>query len=196
MVATRGLYAHDPGATTRPSVSPPAYNRDPMRPVIASVPIDAPREQVYDLLLDLSARPSFTDHFLDDFRMVRVDPIGVGAGARFRVKGTDGWMDSIISSIETPHKVSESGHSGRLNRVPTYTVWELVEQGGLGGCELKVMFWTEPGNRFESARERPLKRKLERGWKKAVERLKLLVESDGAIERVQVGGESKLGMWT
>lgn len=164
-----------------------------MRPTFASVMIDAPREQVHQLLMDVSARPAFTDHFLDEFRMLRVEPVGVGAGARFRVKGTEGWMDSVIASAEGPYKVSEQGHSGRLNRVPTFTVWELMEMGS-GMCELKVVFWTDPKSPFDKLRERPLKRKMGRGWKKAAERLKRLVEGDGAIDRVQLGGESRLGL--
>ncbi|CAN5635674.1 hypothetical protein BH10ACT11_BH10ACT11_14960 [soil metagenome] len=165
-----------------------------MRPVMVSVPIDAPREQVHELLLDLSARPSFTDHCLDEFRMRRVDTVGVGAGARFKVKGTDGWMDTVISSVDRPYRISEQGHCGRLNRVPTHTMWELVEQASPGGCELKVVFWTEPDNPFDKLRERPLKRKLGKGWKKATERLKQLIESEGAISHVQLGGESRLGL--
>jgi uncharacterized protein YndB with AHSA1/START domain len=165
-----------------------------MRAVIAKAAIDAPREQVHDLLLDLSARPSFTDHFLDDYRMVRIDPVGVGAGARFRVKDTDGWMDSVISSVEAPYKISESGHAGRLNQVPTHTVWELIEQPGPGGCELQITFWTDPVSPFDKIRERPLKRKLARGWKKTAERLKGLIEDGGAIEHVGIAGESRIGL--
>lgn len=165
-----------------------------MRAVIASTAIDAPRERVHELLLDLSARPSFTDHFLDDYRMVRTDPVGIGAGARFRVKDTDGWMDSVIATVEAPYKISEKGHSGRLNRVPTFTVWELVEQPGPGGCELQITFWTEPDSPFDKIRERSLKRKLARGWKKTAERLKTLVEGGGAVEHVGIGGESRLGL--
>jgi hypothetical protein len=126
--------------------------------------------------------------------MVRTDPVGVGAGARFRVHKTNGWMDSIIAAVEAPYKISEQGHSGRLNMVPTHTVWELVEAPGPGGCELQITFWTDPKGLSQKMRERSLKRKLARGWKKTAERLKALIESEGPVEHVGIAGESRLGL--
>lgn len=163
-----------------------------MRPVSATTTIDAPREVVHGLLLDLSARPAFTDHFLDEFRLLRMEPVGVGAGARFRVGGTQGWMDSVISESDAPHIVREAGHGGRLNQVPTHTVWELADAPGPGGCEVSVTFWTEPGTRMQRMRERGLERKMRAGWRRAMPRLKDAVEDDGEIDRVHVGGTSAL----
>ena len=65
-----------------------------MRPVSATVSIDAPRERVFDFLCDLSARPAFCDHFLVDYRLERLDPVGVGAAARFRLRHSGEWMDT------------------------------------------------------------------------------------------------------
>ena len=42
-----------------------------MGPVSATTAIDAPRERVYALLVDLAFRPAFTDHFIDEFRLER-----------------------------------------------------------------------------------------------------------------------------
>ena len=52
-----------------------------MREVTVSTTISAPREAVFDYVCDLGARPSYTDHFLDDYRLARVQPVGVGAAA-------------------------------------------------------------------------------------------------------------------
>ena len=57
-----------------------------MRPISVTTPIDVPRERVFDLLTDLSLRPSFTDHFMTEYRLARLEPVGVGASARFRVR--------------------------------------------------------------------------------------------------------------
>ena len=65
-----------------------------MRPVFATTSIDAPRERVFDFLIDLSARPAFMDHFLTDYRLERLDPVGVGASARFRLRHSGEWMDT------------------------------------------------------------------------------------------------------
>ena len=165
-----------------------------MRPISASASIDASRERVHELLVDLAARPAFTDHFLDEYRLLQVDTHGVGAGARFRVIDTQGWMDSVIAEVERPHRIVERGRGGRLNRVPTYTVWELVAAPGPGGCELTVTFWSEPSNPFEWVRERTLVRRLRRGWGRALTRLKQLVEEGGEVERIRVGGASRIGL--
>ena len=103
-----------------------------MGPVSAEIEIDAPRERVFATLLDLAARASFTDHFLTDFHLTRIDSVGVGAGARFCVKAPlrKVWMDTAILSTEEPHKIVEEGEAGRANRIRCHTVWELKEGPG------------------------------------------------------------------
>src|SRR3954449_1261342 len=56
-----------------------------MREVSVSAVISAPREEVFDFVADLAARPSFTDHFMEDYRLARVQPVGLGAAARFKL---------------------------------------------------------------------------------------------------------------
>ena len=55
-----------------------------MGPVSAEVEIDVPRQQAFEAIADLALRPAFTDHFLSDFHLTRIESAGVGAGARFR----------------------------------------------------------------------------------------------------------------
>ena len=57
-----------------------------MRQVTVATHISAPREQIFDFVTDLAGRPAFADHYLDDYRLARVNAIGVGAAARFRLK--------------------------------------------------------------------------------------------------------------
>ena len=103
-----------------------------MGPISAEVEIDVPRERVFELIGDLSARPSFTDHFLSDFHLTRIESTGVGAGARFRVNAPlrSIWMDTAIVEQEEPFRIVEQGHGGRTNRIRSNTVWELT--GGTG----------------------------------------------------------------
>jgi uncharacterized protein YndB with AHSA1/START domain len=165
-----------------------------MGPVSAEIEIDAPREQVFATLVDLSARPSFTDHFLTDFHLTRIDPGGVGAGARFRAKGPlrKVWMDTAIVSVDEPFQIVEEGEGGRANRIRNHTVWELKEAPG-GLTHVRVAHWTEP-----AAVDRALEVLsagsvwMGHGWREALRRLRDQLESDRpAAERVAVAGGNR-----
>lgn len=164
-----------------------------MRPVSASTTIDAPRERVFDLLCDLGCRPAFTDHFFTDLRLGRVDPVGVGASARFRIGDSNVWLDTVIEQVERPHLLRESGHGGRLNRVPVFTVWELAEGPAPGGCEVTVTFWAEPTKLIDRL-HKPFRstRVYRRGFKRALERLRELAESEAPVPRVTVAGRDRV----
>ncbi|HEU5142577.1 MAG TPA: SRPBCC family protein [Solirubrobacterales bacterium] len=153
-----------------------------MGPVSAEVEIDVPRELAFEAIADLARRPSFTDHFLADFHLTRLDSSGVGAGARFRVAlaPRQAWMDTAIVELDQPHKLVERGRGGRANRIPATTVWELVAGSG-SLTRVRVAHWTEP---------KPLDRLLEvlsgaafrqeRAWREALRRLRDLLEGDAA----------------
>jgi uncharacterized protein YndB with AHSA1/START domain len=164
-----------------------------MGPVSAEIEIDAPREEVFALLLDLSARPSFTDHFLLDQHLTRIDPLGI-AGARFCAKGPlrKVWMDTTIVSTEPPFRIVEEGEAGRANRIRSHIVWELTEAGG-SLTKVRVSHWTEP-----AAVDRALEVLsggsvwLERGWRRALRRLRDNIESDQPVaERIVVAGGNR-----
>ena len=168
-----------------------------MRPVSTTTTIDAPRERVFDLICDISCRPAFTDHFLTDLRLGRMDPVGVGASARFRIRDSNVWLDTVIEEVERPYLVRESGRGGRSNRVPVFTVWELAEGAAPGGCEVTVTFWAEPTNHIDRL-HKPFRstRIYRRGLKRALERLRELAESDGPVRRVTVGGGDRVPTFT
>ena len=152
-----------------------------MGPVSAEIEIDVPRQRAFEAIADLALRPSFTDHFLSDFHLTRIDSRGVGAGARFRfaVRPRRVWMDSAIAELDEPHRILEHGRGGRGNRIPSTTLWELTEGPG-SLTTVRVSYWTEP---------QPLDRGLEllsaasvpytRHWREALRRLRDQLESQG-----------------
>jgi uncharacterized protein YndB with AHSA1/START domain len=157
-------------------------------PISVKTSIDAPRERVYELLCDLAVRPAFTDHFVSDFRLQRLESSGVGAAARFRLAGPRLWMETVISDVAAPHRIHERGAGGRWDRIPITTSWELHESGP-GGCEVTLRFMTEPGNPLDRVREKLRgERYYRRQWTIALSRLKRLIESGGTPERVEVAG--------
>jgi uncharacterized protein YndB with AHSA1/START domain len=166
-----------------------------MGPIAAEVEIDVPRERAFALIGDLSARPSFTDHFLDGFHLTRLDSTGVGAGARFRAKAPlrSVWMDTAIVEQEEPHRIVERGSGGRSNRIRTHTVWELTAGPG-ALTTVRVVFWTEPSNPLDRAMEVLSGGSFwqQRGWRAAVHRLRDLLESERpTVERIGVAGGNR-----
>jgi hypothetical protein len=160
-----------------------------MRPISASATIDAPRESVFGLLVDLGIRSSFIDHFMTELRLERLDPVGVGAAARFRLRDSNHWFDTVIDETDFPYMVRERGQTGRSNRVPTFTVWELAEGPSPDGCEATVTFWTEPATHFDRAREHLIRAsRLRRDFKRALLRLRDVAEGDAQVERIGVAG--------
>lgn len=152
----------------------------PMGPVSAEIEIDAPRERVFEVIGDLARRPSFTDHFLTGFHLTRIESSGIGAGARFCVASPlrKVWMDTEIVELEQPHKLIERGRGGRVNRIPTTTVWELTE--GTGSLTtVQISHWTEPSNPLDRALEvlAANAASAQRGWRTALRRLRDQLES-------------------
>ena len=159
-----------------------------MGPISVKTPIDAPREGVYELLCDLATRPAYTDHFVTDYRLERLEPSGVGAAARFRLTRGGLWMETVIDEVSPPHLIRERGSAGRWDRIPVTTSWELVEPGP-GGCEVTLRFWTGPTHPLDRLREKlGAERYYRRQWSIALSRLKGLCESGDPPNRVEVAG--------
>ena len=163
-----------------------------MGPVSAEIEIDAPRELAFEAIGDLARRPSFTDHFLTGFHLTRIESRGIGAGARFRVAQPvrSVWMDTAIAEIEEPQRIVERGRGGRGNRIPTFTVWELLEGSG-SLIRVRVSHWTEPSNPVDKAVERMSGASFwqQRGWSEALRRLREQLESgERAAAPVAVAG--------
>ncbi len=151
-----------------------------MGPISAEIEIDVPRQRAFDAIADLSLRSAFTDHFLSDFHLTRIEPTGVGAGARFRidVRPRRVWMDTTIAELEAPHRILEQGHGGRANRIPSTTLWELTEGPGTL-TSVRVSYWTEPANPVDRGLELLSAASIpyERRWREALRRLRDLLES-------------------
>lgn len=163
-----------------------------MGPVGAELEIDQPRQRIFDAISDLALRPSFTDHFVGEYRLTRIESRGVGAGARFRLALSPRavWMDTTVVESEPPHRLVERGRGGRANRIPATTTWEVLEGAG-PLSRVRVAFWTEPSNPVDRALEKlsGAEMRLERDWRRALHRLREQLESEaGPPDRVGIAG--------
>jgi uncharacterized protein YndB with AHSA1/START domain len=117
-----------------------------MDPVTVSTVISAPREQVFDYLQDIANHSEFTDHYIVDWHLTRIDSVGRGAGARFRVKAPGNrfsWGDATFIEVDRPHRIVEAGRTGKNNRIRTIGTYELAP-GSAGTTRVRFTLETAP----------------------------------------------------
>ena len=157
-----------------------------------STVISAPRERVFDYLQDISNHVAFTDHYLADWHLTRLDSVGRGAGARFRVKvpgNRFSWADVTFVEVERPHRIVEVGRTGKNNRIRTLGVYELTP-GSAGTTRVQFTLETVPA----TLSDRLMERLGARGWMRrnntrAMRRLRAILEQgEGRGRRVTVAG--------
>jgi uncharacterized protein YndB with AHSA1/START domain len=117
-----------------------------VNPVSVSTTISRPREEVFEYLADVANYAEFTDHYLVDWRLLREDTYGVGAGARFRFKeplNRFSWADVTIAEMAAPYRIVQHGRGGKFNRVRMLGVYTL-SPGASGTTTVEYTFETDP----------------------------------------------------
>ena len=152
-----------------------------MDPITVSTTISRPREEVFEYLADISNHAEFTDHYMVDWHLTREDPVGRGAGARFRVKAPlarFSWADVTFAEVQPPYRIVERGRYGKYNRVRLLGTYTLSP----GPSDTTVVEYT-----YESLPVMPSDRLMEmlggRSWNrrkaaKALRRLRRILEEN------------------
>jgi uncharacterized protein YndB with AHSA1/START domain len=162
-------------------------------PINASVTIDRPRDEVFAYLADIANHPEFSDHYLKDWRLTRIDSVGRGAGARFRVDAPCqrfGWSDVTFVEVERPHRIVALGRGGKYNRIKITAIWTLDVAPG-GGTEVEYMVESEPALPTDRLMESLtgqrgwLKRKVRKGLRRLQS---ILEENEDRGARATVAG--------
>jgi hypothetical protein len=167
-----------------------------MIPVTVHAFISAPREDLFDFIADLGARPAWCDHFMEDFRLAHPDANGEGAGARFELD-EPGWRhyeEVTIVKAERPRLIVEAMHGGRNLKTRGETVWELSREAG-GQTRVAVMVARDPGTPREAFKEKfGSPRWTRRQYKTALERLRVIFEErpDRPLARASIAGYETL----
>jgi len=161
-------------------------------PLTVTTVISAPREVVFDYLEDIANHAEFTDHFLREWHLTRIDSVGRGAGASFRVDAPlnrFGWAQATFAEVERPHRIVEVGRTGKNNRIRTLGIWQL-DPGPSGATRVSFTLQTWPAK----LSDRLMESFGARGWARrkhqlALRRLRAILERDpGASGRTAKRG--------
>ena len=115
-------------------------------PVTVSIVVSAPREQVFDYLQDIANHAEFTDHYLVDWHLTRMDSVGRGAGARFRVKAPGNrfsWGDVTFVEVEPPAP-DRRGRAHRQEQPHPHARRLRARAAAAGSTRVRFTFQTAP----------------------------------------------------
>jgi uncharacterized protein YndB with AHSA1/START domain len=162
-----------------------------VRQVTVSTVISAPRDQVFDFVCDLAARPAYTDHFMRDYRLARVNPVGVGAASRFQLKApfAKEYAELQITEVDRPRRIVEQIAVGRRGRNRSLAVYDFTDEGhGVTRVELTTL--SEPATAIDRVKEIGAHGWMRRQTSKALNRLRMIFEDPpkGDLKRATIAG--------
>jgi uncharacterized protein YndB with AHSA1/START domain len=141
-----------------------------MQPIVATITIDRPRQELFELICDLRNHEAWTDHMLVDWS---------GSPERVRVRsalpGPKDWLDIETTSIVPPSKTVErtTGAKGKRISYGTYT----LEEAGPAATDVAFELRIETMPRRERLMTPLLRPWLRRVNDRAMARLKEHAES-------------------
>ena len=141
-----------------------------MKPIVATITIERPRDELYDLIVDLRNHEAWTDHMLVDWS---------GTPERVRVRsavpGPKDWLDIQTTSVTPPSETVERTTGAKGKRV-SYGTYRLREDGP-SRTEVEFELRIETMPRRERILSPVLRPWLQRVNDKAMARLKEHAES-------------------
>ena len=162
-----------------------------MREVTVSTNISAPREEVFDFVCDLAGRPAYTDHFMDDYRLARVQPVGVGAAARFKLDApfSNQYAELTITEADRPRRIIEEIRVGRRGRSRSVAVYDFTRESA-SVTRVELTTFSEPATMVDRFREIGAAGWVRRKTRKSLDRLRMIFEEPqkGPPKRATIAG--------
>jgi uncharacterized protein YndB with AHSA1/START domain len=154
-----------------------------MREVTVSAIISAPREDVFDFVCDLAARPAYTDHFMDDYRLARVQPVGVGAAARFKLDApfANEYAELTITKADRPRQIIEEIRVGRRGRNRSVAVYDFTRESA-HVTRVELTTFSEPATIIDRFKEIGAAAWIRRQTRKSLDRLRMIFEEPERVE--------------
>jgi uncharacterized protein YndB with AHSA1/START domain len=162
-----------------------------VREVTVSTVISAPREQIFDFVADLAGRPAYTDHYMRDYRLARVNPIGPGAAARFQLRGplAKEYAELTVREVDRPREIVEELRLGRRGRNRFVAVYDFTPESA-GTTRVELTTYGEPATIVDRLRQTGAAGWIRRQSKRSLERLRMIFEEPpkGELKRATIAG--------
>jgi uncharacterized protein YndB with AHSA1/START domain len=162
-----------------------------VREVTVSTVISAPREQVYDFVCDLAGRPSYTDHYMRDYRLARVNPVGLGAAARFRMRLplANQYAELTIAEADRPRRIVEEVSVGRRGRNRSVAVYDFIRESA-DTTRVELTTFAVPATPVDRLKEIGAAGWVRRQTRKALGRLRTIFEEPqrAELKRATIAG--------
>ena len=162
-----------------------------MREVTVSKIISADREAIFDFVCDLASRPAYTDHYMRDYRLARVNPVGEGAAARFQVKAplAKEYAELQVREVDRPRRIVEELAVGRRGRNRFVAVYDFTQEAR-GVTRVELTTYGEPATFVDRLKQTGAAGWLRRQTAKQLERLRMIFEEPPKepLRRVTIAG--------
>ena len=156
-----------------------------------STVISAPREAIFDFVTDLAARPAYTDHYMRDYRLARVNAVGLGAAARFKLRPplAKEYAELQIMEIDRPRRIVEEIRVGRRGRTRSLALYEFTAETA-GTTRVELTTYSEPATVVDRLKEIGAAGWIRRKTKKSLERLRQIFEEPRKepLKRASIAG--------
>lgn len=167
-----------------------------MRPFTVHASIAASREDVFDFVADLAARPAYCDHYMLEFRLAHPRSSGPGAAARFKLDAplVSTWAEIAVAEYDRPRRIVERSRLWRAGRTPAVAVYEFVPDSP-GMTRVELSMWSDPATRIDAFKEALGARGwLRRQAKTSLERLRMVFEEERgeSLARARIAGYEPL----
>ena len=148
-----------------------------MREVTVSKIISAPREEIFDFVSDLAGRPAYTDHFMRDYRLARVNSVGQGAAARFQLKApfAKEYAELQVKEVDRPRRIVEELAVGRRGRNRSLAVYDFTHEAA-GVTRVELTTYSEPATWVDRFKQIGAAGWVRRQTGKQLERLRMIFE--------------------
>jgi hypothetical protein len=119
---------------------------------------------------------------MEDYRLARVQPVGVGAAARFKLDRplANEYAELTITKADRPRQIIEELRVGRRGRNRSVGVYDFTRESA-HVTRVELTTYSEPATMIDRVKEIGAAGWVRRRTKRSLERLRMIFEEPGRV---------------